>query len=87
MIEADKLLDKNLEHIGEALQQTKGADTVRTETALEGGAHLTLEIDVEQSEQRVEQQQAYADSYTFNRRGGPAGQKACEPVVNGACHS
>ena len=42
MLEVDKLLDENLEHIGERLENAAGADAVRAEAALEIGTHLSL---------------------------------------------
>jgi hypothetical protein len=53
MVQGDKLLNKNLEHIGEALAETPGAYTVRAEAALEVGANLTLIKNVEERQQSV----------------------------------
>ena len=46
MVEVDKFLDKNLEHVGKALQKSERAYTVRAEAALESGADLAFKIDV-----------------------------------------
>ena len=87
MIELDKLLDKNLEHIGEALEQAPGTYAVRTDTALECGADLTFEIDVEQGQQSVNEQEANTYSHTFNSSGEPTGKEAHQPVVDRAGYS
>ncbi len=56
MVEVDKFLDKDLEHVGKALQKSERAYTVRAEAALESGADLAFKIDVEQGQERVYQQ-------------------------------
>ena len=75
MVEMDKLLDQDLEHIGEALKQTQRTDTVRTETALERGADLTLEVNIEKCQQRVHQKETYAYEDTFHAQREPPGHK------------
>ena len=67
MVQRDQLFDQNLEHIGHALEYTVGAYSIGTQTALEEGAHLTLEIDVEQGQHRIQQQQRHAYQYKFNQ--------------------
>ena len=56
MVERYELLDENLEHIGNTLEYSEGTYAVRAKTALESGTHLTLEVDVEKSEQGVSQE-------------------------------
>ena len=73
MIQRDKLFDENLEHIGDTLHQAPGANTVRAETALEIGAHLTLEKNVEKGQDCIEQHQPYSDEQTFEGHGSPFG--------------
>ena len=71
MLEVDELLDEHLEHIGEHLQQTPGANAVRAETALEIGADLALVKDVEQGQQGIYEQQPDAHEHAL--------EKSCTP--------
>ncbi len=69
MVEVNNLLDEHLEHIGEALEQSPGTYAVRAETALECSADLALVVYVEECQQRINQQQAYADEKAFDSNG------------------
>ncbi len=66
MVQGDKLLDENLEHIGDTLEKPPGADTVGAETTLEVGTDLTLVEDVEERQHRVDQQQTDTDQHTLH---------------------
>ncbi len=81
MVKRNKLLDKDFEHVGHALQQSPGADTVRAETALEISAYLTLVKDVEQGKYRIDQQQADTDKHAFERCRKPRRHHAVEQLV------
>ena len=73
MIERDKLLYKYLEHIGNTLQQSPGTYSVRTETTLEIGTHLTLEKNIEQGEDRIEEHQPHSYEHTLKGDSKPLG--------------
>jgi predicted DNA-binding protein len=75
VLEFDKLFDKNLEHIGEALQQTPRAYAVRAEAALEECANLTFVVDVEERQQRINEQKADANEDTLNGSCQPSGHE------------
>ena len=53
MVEMDNFLDKNLEHVGEALKQTPGADAVGADATLDEGANLAFIVDIEKRQQRI----------------------------------
>ena len=82
MVEMDNFLDEHLEHIGEALQQTHRAHTVRTKAALESGAKFTLVVYIEECEQGIDQKQAYTDQDTFYRSGEPSGHERGQETMN-----
>ena len=46
MIEVNKFLDKDLEHIGETLEKPPGADTVRAEAALKRCTNLSFVVNI-----------------------------------------
>ena len=81
MVERDKLLDENLEHIGDTLHQTPRANAVRAEAALEIGTHLTFEEDIEQREHCIEQHQANSDEQTLKSDCSPFGDIVSEEGV------
>ena len=76
MIERDKLLDKNLEHIRHALEQSPRAYAVRTETALEISTHLTFKEDVEESQHCIKQHQPHPDQEALQGDSEPLGHEA-----------
>ena len=82
MIELDKLLDQDLEHIGKALEQSERSNAVRAETALERSTNLAFKIDVKQGQQGIYQQEAYTYKHTFGGDCEPFGHKRAEQVVN-----
>ncbi len=81
MVERDKLLDEDLEHIRHTLQQAPRSHTVRSESALEICAYLTLEEDVEESQHRIKQHQPHTYEQTLEGDGKPLGHKAQEERV------
>ena len=81
MVERNKFLDKNLEHIGHRLEQSPGAHAVRAETALDESADLAFEIYVEEGEDCVEQHQADTYEQALQCNSGPFGHQAQEERV------
>ena len=76
VFQRDKLLYKNLEHVGYALEDTGRTYSVRTETALEGGTHLTLEIDIEKRQKSVCEKKHDTYEHTLDGDCEPGGAKS-----------
>ncbi len=57
---------------------------VRAETTLEKCTYFTLKVDVEQSQERVEQKESYSDCHTFHCHCCPRGEaeRIQEEVMN-----
>ena len=81
MIQRDKLLDKYLEHIGHALEDTGRTHTVRAKTTLECGTHLTFEINVEERQQRIGKQKHNAYEHTLYHGSHPGGAPSVKPLI------
>ena len=76
VVDVDDFLGQHFDHVGDTLYDAVGAHAVRSDTALEEGAHFTFHVDQHEGDHGVSHEQAKPDEDEFDQRGGRVWEEA-----------
>ena len=86
MFQLDDFFGHHLKHVTEHLDASPLSYTVRSQTALEETAHLTLHINKENGKYGVQGHNAHPDYDTFNEYSQPLRHNGGQSLVYPACY-